>query len=45
MSVRDRATFDHFRKTSRRSAGLPSVFSFVAMGATTAAMATMNSIR
>ena len=45
MSVRDRATFDHFRKISRRSGIFPSVFSLVAIGETTAAMDPMKSIR
>jgi hypothetical protein len=43
--VTDRATFDHFRNISRRTVTLPSVFSLVAMGETTAAMALRKSIR
>ena len=45
MSVSESAILDHLRKISVSCARSPSVFSFVAIGETTAAMATMNSIK
>ena len=43
--LKESATFDHFRKISFSSSRLPSAFSFVAIGVTTAAMAMTNSIK
>ena len=45
ISVSDIAILDHLRNTWRSSAPRPSMFSFVAIGITTAAIAMTNSIR
>ncbi|MND01931.1 hypothetical protein D3C83_211180 [compost metagenome] len=45
ISVSDSEIFDHLRNIALSSSRLPSVSSFVAIGATTAAIAMVKSIR